>query len=118
PLVAGLTTRAISPARSRDNRGMRHAPADEYRGRLAARRATHARLSHIDERLSYARLAVFAIAVLLILAAWRGWCAPWWTALPIVAFILLVVKHDGIVRARDAAARAIAFYDRGLARIE
>ena len=94
------------------------APADEYRARLSARRETHARLSRMDERFSYARLAVFAIAVLLGVGAWRGWIAPWWIALPVVAFLVLVVKHDAIVRRRDAAARAIAFYDRGLARIE
>ena len=97
---------------------MRHAPADEYRARLSARRATHARLARVDERLSYTRLVVFAMAILLIVAAWRGWVAPWWTALPLVSFVVLVVKHDAIVQARDAAARAIAFYDRGLARIE
>ena len=97
---------------------MRHAPADEYRARLSDRRATHARLARVDERLSYARLAVFAMAILLVAAAWRGWVAPWWVALPLVAFVVLIVKHDAIVRARDAAARAIAFYDRGLARIE
>jgi hypothetical protein len=94
------------------------APADEYRARLSARRDTHARLSRIDERFSYARLAVFAVAVLLIIGAWRAWTAPWWIALPVVAFLVLVVRHDAIVRRRDAAARAIAFYDRGLARIE
>jgi hypothetical protein len=94
------------------------APADEYRARLSARRDTYARLSRIDERFSYARLAVFAVAVLLITGAWRGWAAPWWIALPVVAFLVLVVRHDAIVRRRDAAARAIAFYDRGLARIE
>jgi hypothetical protein len=97
---------------------MRHAPADEYRARLSDRRATHARLARVDERLSYARLAVFAMAILLVAAAWRGWAAPWWVALPLVSFVALIVKHDAIVRARDAAARAIAFYDRGLARIE
>jgi hypothetical protein len=97
---------------------MRHAPADEYRARLSDRRATHARLARVDERLSYARLAVFAMAILLVAAAWRGWVAPWWVALPLVSFVALIVKHDAIVRARDAAARAIAFYDRGLARIE
>ena len=97
---------------------MRQPPADEYRARLSARRATHARLAHVDERLSYARLAVFAMAILLIVAAWREWVAPWWTSLPLVSFVVLIVKHDAVVRARDAAARAIAFYDRGLARIE
>jgi len=97
---------------------MRHAPADEYRARLSARRETHARLSQVDERFSYARLAVFAIAVLLAVGAWRGWMAPWWIALPVVTFLVLIVRHDAIIRRRDAAARAITFYDRGLARIE
>jgi hypothetical protein len=97
---------------------MPHAPADEYRARLSARRETHARLSRADEQLSYARLAVFALAILLVAGAWRGWVAPWWIALPVVVFVALVVKHDTIIKRRDAAARAIAFYDRGLARIE
>jgi hypothetical protein len=97
---------------------MPHAPADEYRARLSARRDTHRRLSRTDEQLSYARLATFAAAVLLIVGAWRAWLAPWWIALPVVGFIVLLVKHDAVVRARDAAVRAIAFYERGLARIE
>ena len=97
---------------------MRQTPADEYRARLSARRATHARLSRIDAQLSYVRLATFVVAVVLIAAAWRGWLSPWWCALPAVVFIGLVVKHDAVVRARDAASRAIAFYERGLARIE
>ena len=97
---------------------MRQAPADEYRARLSARRDTHARLSRIDAQLSYVRLATFVVAVVLIAAAWRGWLPPWWCALPAVVFVGLVVKHDAVVRARDAAARAIAFYERGLARIE
>lgn len=97
---------------------MRHAPADEYRARLSARRETHARLSQVDERFSYARLAVFAIAILLAVGAWRAWMAPWWIALPVITFLVLIVQHDAIIRRRDAAARAIAFYDRGLARIE
>src|SRR5258705_9772179 len=103
---------------SPDSRSPMHAPADEYRARLSARRDTHARLSRIDEQFSYARLAVFAAVVLLIVGAWRGWVAPWWIALPVVGFVALIVKHDAVIRRRDAAARAIAFYDRGLARIE
>lgn len=97
---------------------MRQAPADEYRARLSARRDTHARLSRIDAQLSYTRLATFAVAVFLIAAAWRGWLAPWWIALPAAGFIGLAVRHGAIVSRRDAAARAIGFYERGLARIE
>jgi MutS domain V len=97
---------------------MTHAPADEYRARLSARRATHLALSHTDERLSVARLGVFAAGVLLLVAAWRGWLPAWWLAVPATIFLMLVVRHDRIIRARDAAARAIALYERGLSRIE
>ena len=97
---------------------MRHAPADEYRFRLDARRSTHARLTRRDEQLSYGRLATFGGGIVLIVAAWRGWMPAWWIAVPAVVFIALIVRHDRVIRARAAAARAIAFYDRGLARIE
>jgi MutS domain V len=97
---------------------MSHAPADEYRARLSARRAAHMMLTRSDERLSYARLASFVAGAVVLIAAWRGWIPPWWIALPAVAFLTLVVRHDRIIRARDAAARAIALYERGLSRIE
>ena len=75
-------------------------------------------LTRSDERLSYARLAVFAAAAVVLVVVWRGWIPPWWIALPGIAFLMLVVRHDRIIRERDAAARAIAFYERGLSRIE
>src|SRR5262245_17483507 len=97
---------------------MDHAPADEYRARLSARRATHMAFTRSDERLSYARLTVFAAGAIILVVAWRGWLPAWWIALPGVAFLTLVVRHDRIIRARDAAARAIGLYERGLSRIE
>ena len=97
---------------------MPNAPADEYRARLGARRETHASLTRLDAHFSYARLAVFVLGLLSALAAWRGWITPWWLALPVAVFAVLVVRHDRVLRRRDAAARAIAFYERGLARIE
>jgi hypothetical protein len=73
----------------------------------------------LDERLSYWRLAVVASAVVL------GWLVFWmrvipsgWIGLPVVVFVAIAVWHDRIIRERDAAARAVAFYKRGIARIE
>jgi MutS domain V len=97
---------------------MRDGPADEYRARLSDRRAAHAALSRRDERLSYARLTLFATAVVLMVSAWRGWFPAWPIALPVVGFLPLIVAHDRVIRRRDAAERAMAFYERGLARIE
>src|SRR5690242_7458275 len=72
-----------------------------------------------DARLSYARLAVFGAGVLL---AWlvfsRGAVHGASLVVPVVAFVLLVRRHDEVIDQRDAAGRAIVFYERGLARIE
>lgn len=96
---------------------MSSAPGDEYEARLRVRRAARETLTARDRSFSHARLAVFAVAVVVAVAGWRGALLPWWLALPGVAFAVLVQRHDRVVRARDAAARAVLFYERGLARI-
>ena len=94
------------------------APADEYRARLARLSATHDALLRQDRRFSHGRLLVFAAALLLAGVAWRGAISPTWVALPVAVFGFLVHRHDRVVRARNEAQRSIAFYERGVARIE
>ena len=97
----------------------RVSPADEYSRRREARRAGHARLERLDARFSRARLAVFvAAAAMAWLALREDAFAAWWLAAPALLFGWLVRRHDRVIRGRDAAARAVAFYERGLARIE
>ena len=93
-------------------------PADEYRARLEARGATHAVLSATDLRFSQARLGVFGLLVLAAVFAWLDVVSAFWLILPVVGLAVLIQRHDRVIRARDATARAIAFYERGLARIE
>ncbi len=93
-------------------------PADEYRARIAARGATHASLSALDLRFSQARLATFGLLVLVLVFALLERISAFWLLVPIGALAVLIQRHDRVVRARDAAARAIAFYERALARIE
>jgi hypothetical protein len=93
-------------------------PGDEYRGRLAARRAVHDTLSRRDARFSVARLITFALGLALAVACWRGWLPFPWLIVPVTVFAVLIQRHDGVIRARAAAGRAIQFYERGLARIE
>jgi hypothetical protein len=93
-------------------------PAIEYRARLQQRQRAHETLSSQDARLSYFRLGVFGVLILLALLGWQGALSYWWLAAPVVLFGWLVQRHDTIVRQRDRAARAILFYERGLARIE
>jgi hypothetical protein len=95
-----------------------HSPAQEYPARLDARRKALDNLSRVDERLSYARLATFASAVLLAILAWLFGLGLGWLLVPGVVFVWLVRRHDRVLRARNDARRGIAFYERGLARIE
>ena len=93
-------------------------PGDVYRTRLIDRRLVHERQIRRDRQFSFARLAVFAVAVLVLVLAWRQALNVWVILLPIVAFIVLVRRHEEVIRRRDEAARSIAFYERGIARIE
>jgi hypothetical protein len=63
-------------------------------------------------------LAVFGLAVALLVAAVRGDASPWLLAAPAVVFGVLLQLHDGVLRQRTAARRAVAYYERGIARIE
>jgi hypothetical protein len=91
---------------------------DEYRERRAARATEHARLARLDARVSYARLAAvaaFALTFWLVLGA--GFTA-WVFAAPVFAFGALAAWHDRVLRALDRAARAVTFYEHGIARLE
>ncbi|HTL02652.1 MAG TPA: hypothetical protein VL243_10505 [Vicinamibacterales bacterium] len=93
-------------------------PLEEYRQRLAARQEAYARSLQLDARISYGRLAALGLAAVLAVLGFRGALSWWWTALPSAAFVALLVWHDRVIRAERALARAIAFYERGIARIE
>jgi hypothetical protein len=86
-----------------------------YEARLAARRTAAAKLEHRHASLAWARLGIFAVGVALV--ALLGRTSPPWLALPILAFVPLLFIHARVLNARDRAARAAAFYERGLTRL-
>jgi hypothetical protein len=95
-------------------------PSAEYHARLARWRERLAALAALDARLAAARLLVFGTAAALALA-FIGWQVPWtaWLLLaPALAFVVLAVRHDRVIRDRDRSAALVGFYERGLARIE
>src|SRR5262245_37411758 len=100
-----------------DNQGV-SASADEYLRRLDARRVSHEELLRRDLRYSNGRLGVFGFFALLLALGWVGLASFWLLVVPVIAFGVLMQRHDHIIRAREGAARAMAFYERGLARIE
>jgi hypothetical protein len=90
-----------------------------YTLRLAQRRRRAAALARRERRIGTARLAVFVLGLVLAWLAFAQHLLPGWTvALAAVAFAALVVRHAGVIPARRAADRAVAFYERGLARLD
>jgi hypothetical protein len=90
-----------------------------YARELERLRAEEARLTGHFNRLAVARGMVFiALVVLLWLGAIRGTPSLRWALGATVLFAGLMVWHERIVRLRDRGRRRIAWYERGMARLE
>jgi hypothetical protein len=84
----------------------------EYLKRLESRRAAADQHQRSFRTLGNLRLAVVVAGALL--AWWNYWTLP----VSVGAFLFLVVLHDRIDRRFTAEKRAVAFYERGLARLD
>jgi hypothetical protein len=94
-------------------------PHAEYARRLQERQAVAARLDERHRRLGNAKVAVFAMLVLMgWIALTHHWFRGWWLLAPGAVLAALVIAHERVIRARLAARRASGFYEKGLARIE
>src|SRR5579862_391835 len=90
-----------------------------YPRKLEERRLVVRRSLQQERRMSLARLAVFISGVGVALIAFdTGGLSAWWIALPVGVFIVLVRVHDRIITRRRRAERGVAFYERGMARLE
>ncbi len=93
--------------------------SDEYAGRRTDRQFRVRKFETIHIRLGNIRLLLAITSVALAWASFRAhYLSPWWLTLPLVVFAGVAVWHSRILRSRELAQRAVAFYDRGLARIE
>jgi hypothetical protein len=91
-------------------------PAAEYRARLSERRERVRDLDRRHLRFSHARLVIFLAAVGLAIGFGRS-SGPWLLLAGLI-FAIVAFKHAQLLNARDRAARAVSFYERGLARLE
>jgi hypothetical protein len=93
-------------------------PLEIYRQCLEARRAALARWQARHVQLGNARLALLVTgAVLAYLVFGRGALPLALLAVPLAAFVALVIWHDRVLQARRRAERAVSFYEQGLARL-
>ncbi|HEY8535091.1 MAG TPA: hypothetical protein VIL25_01535 [Vicinamibacterales bacterium] len=94
-------------------------PISEYRARLQARQAAVQRLERRHDRFATSRLGIAGAGALI---AWMSvgpdWISPLWLAAPVLAFVVVALLHDRVLRSLDEARRAVAFYERGIARLE
>jgi hypothetical protein len=91
----------------------------EYSRRLEARRRALGGSERTDAAISGVRLAVVVSAVLLAWLAWDGGPISWrWLSLPALAFAILIVVHERVIRARLRGERAVRYYDDCLARLD
>jgi hypothetical protein len=94
-------------------------PRTEYGERLAARTAAHAALERRDRIVSSLRLLIFGCLCACAVAAWSfDWLSYGWLALPAALFVGLVLYHEHVIRRRELARRAVAYYSRALSRLD
>jgi hypothetical protein len=94
-------------------------PSVEYVQRLNARQSRVAHFEKIHIRLGNLRLLLAIVAVVLAWASLRAHVlSPWWLVAPVAAFVGIASYHSRVLRDRELAERAVAFYERGLARVE
>jgi hypothetical protein len=92
-------------------------PLEEYRRRLADRRAVEAVRERRHIALGNARLVTVALGALLLWLTLQGRVPGGWLGVPAAVFLVLAVWHDRVLRSRTRAQRAASFYEQGIARL-
>ena len=97
-------------------------PADphaEYARRFAERQKEQQRCIQLDHRICNIRLMVFLAGLGFVWFVLRPGMLSWGCILPVIlGFAGLVIAHERVKHQRLHAERSVAFYDRGLARLE
>lgn len=96
----------------------RDTPRGEYEARWAERRRAEAYLARRSDALGNVRLLVFLGGLALLgLVLFAHLLSGWWLFVPVFMFVGLAVHHERIFQERKRAARAAAFYEQGLRRL-
>jgi hypothetical protein len=94
-------------------------PSEEYVLRRNDRQSRVAHFEKLHIRLGNIRLILALLAVIVAWASVKGhYLSAWWLAAPVAVFAGIAVYHSRVLRARELAERAVAFYERALARME
>jgi MutS-like protein len=90
-----------------------------YQERMSAREAEAAACQRQHVVLGYARLALVLVGVAI---AWYSFyqhhISRWWLLAIFAVFVVAARRHSAVLQRKAEAQRAIAFFDRGIARID
>jgi hypothetical protein len=91
----------------------------EYSARLASRRLEQAAGERRHQQLGFVKLALAALAaIMFVLALNSAIASVLWLFVPLAALTFLEKFHARVVAAMRQSKRIIAFYERGIARLE
>ncbi len=94
-------------------------PREICQGRIAARQAEAAKYQRQHVLLGYARLALVLAGIVV---AWFSFLQPlisrWWLLGLFAVFVIVARRHSAVLQRKAEALRAIAFFERGIARID
>lgn len=93
-------------------------PRTEYTQRLEARRTTLIAKQRRSRSIWIARRILFGVIAVMAVLAFDDHISWWWITLPVVAFIALMVLHQGVLGEVERLTRSVKFYERGLARLD
>jgi hypothetical protein len=94
-------------------------PSEEYAQRIKDKQSRVAQFQQIHIRLGNLRLLLAIVTVIVAWASiWEHLLSPLWLVAPIAVFVGIASYHSQILRSRELAERSVAFYERGLARVE
>src|SRR3954469_16794185 len=94
-------------------------PRTTYTQFLERRRSELSSLQSRHRGMGYAKLGMAALATLLVwLSLARGAFSIVWVLAPIAAFAVLVVAHEGVLRAMERVRRAEQYFVTALVRLD
>src|SRR5580658_98856 len=114
------TARAMDSgeAKSSEESTVRERPAEIYARRLRELNIMQSADQRREKLLAFWKLILVAITLICALLFLHFLKALAFLAVPIAIFLVLAVLHENLIRQLRRRARAIAFYERGQARLE
>ena len=92
-------------------------PLPEYQGRLATQQSIWQAAQKRSDDLWRWRRILFVALLILVAAALTSALSAFWSALPVLLFIVLVVKHQRVAETLERSSRAKQYYGYALARL-